>query len=231
MATYTKLQLKQMLDAFWFENSEGLIDGSAPNTWLKEFIDSVYIQKKIISDITNIAFTNVVISTLKAGDIIEGTTMQLGNMIFCSNQDDASENGIYIIGAEEGETIRNYDFPDAISCNGYLMVLNQNQTGVGNYFYVNCNSGDSITLGVDSNATERIINASIAEGDNTISFADFIDEYWIFIGHFVDADGVFSFFSPTDKTKNSFTANGFVTAGTLIGILKKVVAPIVYPPI
>jgi len=143
---YSIVQLKQMLDAFWFENTNRSINGTDPNTWLKAMLDSCCAGKKIISGITAVGISNINLSTLKTGDVLGGKTLATGNMIFAPNQLDASENGLYIVGAIAGETERHLDFLDAASLNGYLLVLDSPQVGIGPYFYATTDSGDGMII-------------------------------------------------------------------------------------
>ncbi len=47
------------------------------------------------------------------GTVVNGHTCETGEIIVLFGQDDPSENGIYIIGQNEGETVRHADYPSA----------------------------------------------------------------------------------------------------------------------
>ena len=62
------------------------------------------------------------ISTLKAGDVIDGVTLAEGDRVLLKNQSTGSQNGIYVIGANAGETERADDFDENDDVTSGLIV-------------------------------------------------------------------------------------------------------------
>jgi hypothetical protein len=149
---YSKAELKQMLDAFWYENSTRSINGTDPPEWFKKLIDSLSGSSPIIGHVIAVATSSLMLGNLMAGDIIGGNVIPSGGLIFAGNQADASQNGLYTVGDNPGETERHADFPDAASCNGYMFILEKGQSGIGNSFTCITESGDGVKLDVNTKA-------------------------------------------------------------------------------
>jgi hypothetical protein len=67
-------------------------------------LSGVYADPCVVS-----STTNVTIATIKNGDLLNGVTLATGDRILLTGQTDPKENGIYVIGATAGTTVRSAD--------------------------------------------------------------------------------------------------------------------------
>lgn len=65
----------------------------------------------------------VVFSTLKQGTVVDGHTMAEGDTIALGGQTDPAENGIYLVGLNDGDTDFHPDWPDAASAANKMLIL------------------------------------------------------------------------------------------------------------
>ena len=91
--------------------------------------------------------SNVAIATLNAGDLLDGVTLVAGDRVLLKDQSDASENGIYVIAAAEGDTARAADMNASSEVLGAYTVIFQGTVNAG-YSYV-VNVGPSFVLDTD----------------------------------------------------------------------------------
>lgn len=62
------------------------------------------------------SFTDLDITQINAGDVIDSITIATGDLILLCDQDDNLENGLYVIGQNPGGTARHADFADVAQC-------------------------------------------------------------------------------------------------------------------
>ena len=62
------------------------------------------------------------IAVIANGSTIAGKVVSTGDNVFLSNQTDPTENGIYTIGLNAGDTERHADYPDLASCADKLII-------------------------------------------------------------------------------------------------------------
>lgn len=72
----------------------------------------------------NVASTsNIDLSTIANGSSLDGITLSTGDRILAKDQTDQSENGIYIIGATAGSTVRSTDMDESSEFAGALIFV------------------------------------------------------------------------------------------------------------
>ncbi len=67
--------------------------------------------------------THLDIATINKGDVVNGHTLVKGEYIVLLGQTDKTEHGIYVVGENEGETIRLAAYPTDVSCDGVVVYL------------------------------------------------------------------------------------------------------------
>ena len=79
--------------------------------------------------------TNVDISQLNNGDTIDSVTVATGDRVLLDGQTTASQDGIYIVGATAGTTVRATDLPTGFDATGYSVMV-QEGTAHGNKIHL-----------------------------------------------------------------------------------------------
>lgn len=70
-------------------------------------------ETKGLFQVVAVSTINYAISAINNGDTIGGVVVSTGQIILLKEQDDASENGVYVVGASAGQTVRHSDYNTA----------------------------------------------------------------------------------------------------------------------
>jgi hypothetical protein len=117
---------------------------------------------------------NVTVSTLNAGDAIDGITVSAGDKVLLKDQTAGAENGIYVVAAAAGNTVRatDYDSDDEIRSS---VVLAMEGTANGLKVFQNANTS-AINVGVTSISYFFDIgnqcNSETLSGNKTLTASD-----------------------------------------------------------
>jgi microcystin-dependent protein len=80
--------------------------------------------------------TNITLSSIFAGSVIDGVTLAAGNRLLVKNQSTASANGIYVISASPTTPARAGDFDTSGEINNGYVLVNGGTTQLGSGFIV-----------------------------------------------------------------------------------------------
>ena len=104
------------INSWIITNGQRLITAIKLNEILTDLKTYLSDSRVVFGRYTAASFTDLDITQINAGDVIDGITIATGDLILLCNQDDNLENGLYIIGQNPGGTVRHADFPDVIAC-------------------------------------------------------------------------------------------------------------------
>ena len=94
---------------------------------------------------------NVVVAALSTGSVIDDVTLAAGDRVLLRGQEDPDENGIYVVGATPGTTVRANDMPSGSHAFGMLVYALTNPKPLNaslnaNRFYL-CTSNTAVRAG------------------------------------------------------------------------------------
>lgn len=126
-----------------------------------------------------IAVANVNIATLNNGDSEDGLTLATGDLVILAGQTDATENGVYLIAASEGSTVRwtGFDVVEEVTIGSVFLV--GEGTDFADSYWMLVTGGD-IVLGttdlffyrVDEQRAEAGVPTEVADGAPVRSWDD-----------------------------------------------------------
>ena len=102
----------------------------------------------------------VSVANLGAGTVVDGVSLVEGDRVLLKDQADASENGIYVVGATQGARAADFDSDDEVTSGSFTFVEEGTTNGSNGYVLV---TADAITVGSTNMSFEQFSGAGQIE--------------------------------------------------------------------
>jgi hypothetical protein len=142
----------------------------------KEYVDAVKQGLDVKESVRAASTTNVDISELNNNDAMDGVTLATGDRVLLKNQTTGSENGIYVVAASAGSTVRSSDFNTGdVSSLAFVFVEEGTSNQQNGYILTNTGTitvgSTALTFTQFSGAGQITAGTAMTKSGNTLNVA------------------------------------------------------------